>query len=80
MTAFALTGALILYVSGHAQLAGANYEKVRLIEQERALKAQRELLNAALLEGQNKDRIEAWAKANGMARAETAPVILGIKR
>lgn len=67
---------LIAYVSGHALMAGVNYQKVRLLRQMQTLQATHQILHSEVIEGRTKETIEAWARAHGMVRVGTESMIV----
>lgn len=78
--AVVLAATLLAYVAGHAQMTAVNYQRVRLVRQMQSLQAQQQQLKAELIKRRNRDAVEAWAKANGMVRAEGAQMVLGRSR
>src|SRR5258706_10686203 len=65
---------LVTYICGYSRMTAANYQKFIIQQEMQKLRVQHQLLCAKALELGEKDRIESWARENGMSPATGIPV------
>jgi hypothetical protein len=66
---------LIFYISAFAQMAEANFRKVKLLEQLRNTRTTHRLLHTEWRTRSSKENIETWALTHGMERGQN-PLLL----
>ncbi len=76
LAATLLTTTLVSYLSGHAQMTSAGYQRVKLQVEERNLRAELNLLQASRNEQGRKDTIARWADTRGFVMPASEPMVL----
>ena len=76
LAATLLATALVSYLSGHAQMTSAGYQRVKLQAEERDLRAQQHLLQTRKTEQGKTDNIAKWAEAHGFVKPIDPPMSL----
>jgi hypothetical protein len=76
LAATVLATVLVSYLSGHAQVTHAAFQRVKLQMEERNLRAEQNALITRKNEQSGKNLVEQWAESHGFVKPATPPLVL----